>query len=158
HNEVQYWQADPWRPLSQRVHVPDELINTDERPWMLSNAPYFLTATGRRASLNAFDPHHPDRLRATLALPKNNSFSAWVQSNDGKSLALGDGGGRVFLVDLASRKFRQLPMPEGGNVTWLAFSRDDAWLGAARQDGAAFAFDVARGTLLHSGQMRHDVA
>jgi WD40 repeat protein len=91
-----------------------------------------------------------------IAELKDKRFTAWQESHDGKTLALGDEDGRVYLVDLDSRKTRPLPVPAGSQVTWVAFSEDDAWFAAARQDGAAFAFDAATGNALHSGELRHD--
>ena len=153
----QYWQADPWQPLSAFTQMGREA--TEDQPvWMLRNPRFSLQPTGSESTIKPFDVHLPGALQAPLKLPPSNSFSAWAESSDGATLALGDGGGRVFLVDLATRAARKLPMPAGRDVTWLAFSNDDAWLAAARRDGAAFAFDVGTGALLNSGQMQHDVA
>src|SRR4029079_2722516 len=44
----------------------------------------------------------------------------------------------------------------GHQVTWIAFSEDDAWLGAVQASGAAFAFDVASGNSLVAGQMLNE--
>jgi len=156
-HELQYWQADPWQPLSTLTPLQGE-ATLDLPALLLRNPRFNLQLTGSSAVIKPFDGHRPGTLQAPLKLPPSNSFSAWAESGDGATLALGDGGGRVFLVDLATRDARQLPMPAGREVTWLSFSRDNAWLAAARRDGAAFVFDVSSGALLISGQMQHDVA
>ena len=91
-----------------------------------------------------------------VALPADTSISAWVGSDDGVTLALGDTKGRVFLLDIATQKLRQLPMPLGREVSWLAFSEDDAWLAAVRIGGQVFAFDVASGEPLNSDPIHLD--
>jgi len=51
---------------------------------------------------------------------------------------------------------RQLPTPRSREITWLAFSEDDAWLAAVTWDGYAYAFDVGSGNPLVAGQMQQD--
>lgn len=91
------------------------------------------------------------------------AITAWAESNDGAALALGDSRGHVFLVDLATRVARQLPTPSGREVTWVAFSQDDAWLAVTRWDGATFVFDTHSADPVHAGQIQngfeaHEVA
>jgi WD40 repeat protein len=151
----QYWQVEPWQPLS--LPAATEGL-ADEEVWLLRSGRLALHTASSQSTLRGFDPRHPGKLHAALPLPRHSSFSAHAESPDGSLMALGDGDGRVVLVDLATQSARQLPVPAGRDVTWLAFSDDGAWLAAARRDGSAFAFDTTTGTLLHSGQMQHNVA
>ena len=155
HRQAQLWQVDPWRPVS--ILVPEAPTHGIEASaWMLGPDARLLASLNRdMAGLQLYD-----RLRLAtprqVALPPDAIVHAWTESGDGSTLALGDTKGRVFLLDLAAKRLRQLATPLGSEVTWLAFSEDDAWLAAARHDGAAFAFDVASGDQLTSNQMQHD--
>jgi len=149
--EVQLWQVDPWRavsPLAPVTPVPQV------QPLILGRGAPFAAYT-KHASQNfeMFDPRNPAR-RLPIEWPAHGSISSWAESGDGKSLALGDNAGRVFVLDLATRVARVLPTPRGQDIAWLAFSEDDAWLAACGLDGAIHAFDVASGDPLVSGQMR----
>ena len=153
--ELQTWQVEPWRPVSPLVATGD---SGGRRPlaWMLGRGARFAaTMSNLMVELDIYDPR---RLTAPkrVDLPADTIVLAWAESGNGSTLALGDARGRVFLVDLATQNVRQLPTPIGREVTWLAFSEDDAWLAAVCVDGAAFAFDVASGDPLNSGQMHHE--
>ena len=151
-HEVQQWQVEPWHPRSTLT-----VSGTD------FTLPYLLLNDGSGGVLmhsslddvERFDQHHTDVSRK-LALPPHETVTAWTLSGDGKSVALGDSDGQVYLVDLAANKTRQLPIPTGRDVTWLEFSEDDSWIAIARRDGAAYAFEAASGVPLHSGQLQHD--
>ena len=152
-NQVQLWQTEPWRPLSPLVEVGR---TNAENYWLLDpQLRYALNTDQSMVGLELYDPrsltkHH------LLQLPPHESISAWIESHDGSRLALGTSDGQVIIVDLGNLSARKLPGPAGGNVSWLAFSEDDAWLAAVRRDGAAFAFDLASGDLIHTGFLQHD--
>jgi WD40 repeat protein len=151
--QVQLWQVDPWRPLSGLS--PDDRYNA-EAYWLLG---FKLQAAFKVGANNGLIiTHDPRRLVNAQALkfPAHESFTAWSESGDGMRLALGTSNGQVFIVDLVTRIARPLSSPTGGEVRWLSFSEDDAWLAIARRDGTAFVYDVASGEPLHSGQMQHD--
>jgi WD40 repeat protein len=153
HRKAQLWHVEPWRPLSRLV---DDASSNAQPYWLLDPKLRFAFKLGQNNGIvNAFDPLRLTGPRA-LTFPAHETFSAWSESADGKQLALGASNGQVFMVDLASLKVRQLPSPIGSEVRWLSFSEDDAWLAVARREGAAFAFDVASGEPLQSGQMQHD--
>jgi WD40 repeat protein len=149
---MQLWQVEPWRPLSpladgRMIKIPDDVVLDPDLRFALD--------FGESASApQLFDPRRMTKPRP-LALPPHESFSAWAESANGAELALGTSNGQVILIDPVTLAARQLPAPAGSEVTWLAFSEDDAWLAATRRDGSAFAFDVASGDLLHAGQMQH---
>ena len=150
-DKIQFWQVDPWKPLSPLVEK-----GLDREITLLSRDGHELIGIGNgQSTLNFYDPHTLAPT-AHIALPPTEGLSAWAQSSDGNHLAFGDFQGRVFVLDMTTRKLRQLPTPNGREVTWVAFSEDDAWLGAVRWDGAAYAFDVATGNPLNAGQMQHD--
>jgi serine/threonine protein kinase/WD40 repeat protein len=148
---LQYWQTSPWRPLAPSV--PGESLF---QPWLVDpQGRYALRFAVRLAHLEFHSL--PALLRTdVLKLPHDAGVSAWALSRDGDTLALGDFEGRVFLVDVPTRRVRALPNARGREVVWLAFSEDDGWLASASYDGNVFAFDVASGDALHGGQMRHD--
>jgi WD40 repeat protein len=149
---TQLWQVEPWRPLSALVPGLDLMGAL----WVLDPRLRYAVQFGRNMSeLRLFDPHHLETPRS-VALPPHESFSAWATAHDGSHLAIGTTNGQTFLIDMRSLAARQIPGPLGSRVTWLSFSEDDAWLAAARSDGSAFAYDVASGEQLHSGQMRAD--
>ncbi|MGA9343008.1 MAG: WD40 repeat domain-containing protein, partial [Rhodanobacteraceae bacterium] len=153
HDRVQLWQVEPWRPLS---NLAPELVINGIRQWILDPHLRYALQFGRNMSeLLLFDPHHLDTPRA-VPLPPHESFTAWSASRDGASLALGTSNGEILLLDPRDLRVRELPGPLGSPVTWLSFSADDAWLAVARSDGAALAYDVASGELLHAGQMQAD--
>ncbi|MCE5232127.1 MAG: WD40 repeat domain-containing serine/threonine protein kinase [Mizugakiibacter sp.] len=151
--QSQLWQLDPWRPLSSLGPTPE---GRDFMPWKLSPDGRFaatLSVAMRTLSLYRLPDLATPR---TVRLPGGASISAWAFSGDGNRMALGDFEGRVFLLDARTLAQRQLATPGGREVSWIAFSEDDAWLAAATRDGAAYAFDVATGNPLVSGQMQHD--
>jgi len=150
----QAWQVDPWRPISS--FFPVQWANRAANPILIGlGAHHVVHFSSSMSGLVVMDLGvHP--VAHEIAELKDKRFTAWQESHDGKTLALGDEDGRVYLVDLDSRITRTLPLPAGSDVTWVAFSEDDAWFAAARQDGAAFAFDAATGNPLHSGELRHN--
>ncbi|HEY8010578.1 MAG TPA: WD40 repeat domain-containing serine/threonine-protein kinase [Rudaea sp.] len=152
-SEVQFWQVKPWRPVSDH---PDPNPIDPNLPWLLTqNGHLGLRFSNTNLELERFDPRQLS-VSQPIQLPSHDVATAWRESGDGSQLALGDAYGSVFLIDLKTFAARQLPMPAGREITWLEFSEDSAWLGVADQDGAAYAFDVASGTALHSGQMQND--
>ena len=155
HRQAQLWQVEPWRPVSVLVsETPAHGI--EARFWMLGPNARLLASLDRdMTGLQLYDARNLARSRH-VALPVQTTIHAWAESGDGTTLALGDANGRVFVLDLATLHLRQLPTPLGREVNWLAFSEDDVWLAAVRQDGAAFAFSVASGDQLTSNQMQHD--
>jgi len=150
----QAWQVDPWRPISS--FFPVQWANRAANPILIGlGAHHVVHFSSSMSGLVVMDLGvHP--VAHEIAELKDKRFTAWQESHDGKTLALGDEDGRVYLVDLDSRITRPLPLPAGSVVTWVAFSEDDAWFAAARQDGAAFAFDAVTGNPLHTGELRHD--
>jgi WD40 repeat protein len=152
----QLWQVSPWRALGPRS--PPMLQAT---PWLVVPDGQTLAFLDMPSKLVLFRGRDFSR-RQPVLLPGNSDVSAWMASSDGRWLAVGDFEGRVFLLDLReadpARALHALPTPPGREVAWLAFSEDDAWLAAATQDGTAYAFDVASGEPLASGQMQHDFA
>jgi len=89
-----------------------------------------------------------------IALPGDGGISAWTLSGDGRSLALGDFDGNVLLLDVATLALRRLPLPRGREITWLAFSEDDAWLATAEFYGQVQVIDVTAGDVLVGVGMR----
>ncbi len=150
----QAWQVDPWRPISNFFSIDRE--NKVSNPILIGpGGRHMVHFSASMSGLVVMDLG-VQSVEHEIAELKDKRFTAWQESHDGKTLALGDEDGRVYLVDLDSRITRSLPLPAGSQVTWVAFSEDDAWFAAARQDGAAFAFDAASGNPLHSGELRHD--
>ena len=151
HGQVQLWQVDPWRPLGPLESVRRNNV------WeaLLGRAARFLAEKREDGDgyLTLRDPRGGGPARPVAGLRA--AVTAWAESADGRLLAIGDARGRLYLVDVGTRALRQLPTPSGREITWIAFSEDDQWLAAARWDGAAFAFDVATGDPLHSGQLQH---
>jgi WD40 repeat protein len=149
----QLWQVEPWQPLS-----PRERFNAAQNAMSWIVADDGRTAIHFRASgsgITVVDARHPRQVRNVEAL-SDKHITAWQASHDGAYVAAGDDDGRVHLVDVKTGTARPLSLPSGSEVTWLAFSEDDAWCAVARHDGDAFAFDVASGNMLHSGLLRHD--
>jgi WD40 repeat protein len=151
-NQVQLWQVAPWKPLSA---VGSEARDFSQPYWLAPDA-----SIGIGLIKSVGEVHRFDLRRAVLAgqieIPRHESLTAWSANRAARLLALGDADGRVFLLDLRTLRARALPIPTGRDVTWLAFSEDDAWLAVARLDGAAYVFDVEAGVPLHSGQMQHE--
>ncbi len=155
HRDVQLWQVEPWQPIS--TLVPDTPAHGIEaETWMLGRDAHWIASLGHH--MGGLQLYDRKQLAAPtpVALPADTSISAWVGSDDGGTLALGDTKGRVFLLDIATQKLRHLPMPLGREVSWLAFSEDDAWLAAVRIGGQVFAFDVASGEPLNSDPIHLD--
>ena len=152
-NQVQLWQVEPWRALSDKATKQEHLA----LPWLVGRDLRYAMSLpgGSYKDLLVYDPRKLGSPRNVM-LPPATQPSAWEENNAGSVLALGDSAGRVLLVDTGNGSVRTLPTPLGLNVTALAFSEDDAWVAAVRRDGSAFAFDVATGNPLNSGQMQHD--
>ena len=153
---MQVWQVAPWKALSG-LTLPNLAHNAGEfLPWQLgpggSYAATFKIAFREMLWFARSQWSQPISIR----FPGDAGISAWNHSHDGRWLALGDYEGRVFLLDTRTHALRTLPTSRGREITWLAFSEDDAWMAAASWDGLVYAFDVARGESLVSGQMRHD--
>jgi len=151
-DDLQLWQVDPWRPLGPARHKPRSNL------WaaLLGRGGHFVAEKEDDANgfLTLRDPRTTAAAQPVAGLGA--APTAWAESHDGAWLAVGDSRGHVYVVDTATRVARPLPTPSGREVTWIAFSEDDAWLAAVRWDGAAFAFDVASGDPLHAGQIQHD--
>lgn len=155
---TQLWQvpqlpSTQWRPLSALAAA-----QADFQPWLLDPRGRFAISLGLGLrQLTFYDL--PDLATAHVVnLPGNAGVAAWTLSGDGKTLALGDFEGRIFLLDTATRALRTLPTTRGREITWIAFSEDDAWLATASFDGTVHAFDVASGDSLVAGEMGHDYA
>jgi WD40 repeat protein len=149
--QIQFWQVDPWQPLSPLVAQ-----DFDREVMILSRDGSKLIGIGNaQKTLSFYDPRTM-ALTTRIALPPTQGLSAWAESGDGRHFAFGDFQGRVFVLDATTGTLRQVPTSTGREVTWVAFSEDDAWLAAVRWDGAAYAFDVATGESLNAGQMQHD--
>ncbi|MBS0569757.1 MAG: protein kinase [Proteobacteria bacterium] len=148
---AQLWQVDPWKPLSKA-----ELRHSSGDPWLLTRGGrYAVHFRQGMTGLTVEDPRNPAAAHEIEALA-NKRFTAWQESHDGSHVALGDEDGHLYLVDLKSLAVRTFPIPAGSEVTWIAFSEDDAWCAVARSGGDAFAFDVATGNSLHAGPLQHD--
>jgi WD40 repeat protein len=150
-SEVQLWQVEPWKPLSalrleHRTGVWEEFLGRNGR----------FVATEEEDVAGFLRLRDARDLSVSKPVALQGAVTAWAENSTGSLLATGDSGGRLYLIDTATRALRQLPTPSGREVTWVAFSEDDAWLAAARWDGAAFAFDVASGSPLNSGQMQNE--
>jgi len=153
HEQIQLWQVEPWRQLSPLLAESE--VKGRQMGWALGrDARFTIGFESGNPWPDLYDPRNLNIIRP-VTHPQV-TLSAWAESADGSALALGDASGRMFLVDLRNSTMRQLPTPLGREVTWLAFSEDDAWLAAARWDGAAYAFNVATGEPLNAGQMQHD--
>jgi WD40 repeat protein len=151
-SQVQLWQVEPWMPRSALIEeTGDQRVFSwlpgrgGKRAW---------TFPGGSPTLSMRDMG-PDGRQLPVTLPYGAQLTAGAEDHDGSKLALGDSTGRVYLLDIASNALRQLATPFGTRIRWLSFSEDDAWLAAVREDGSAFAFDVAGGNSLNSGLMQH---
>lgn len=151
--ETQVWQVDPWRPMSRLTPAEHDFL-----PWLVDPRARFAVSLGtamRRVTFYEL----PDLSKSyPVAFPGNAGISAWALSGDGRTLALGDFEGRVFLLDTRTRALRTLPTARGREITWISFSEDDAWLASASFDGVVLAFDVASGDSLIAGGMSHEFA
>ena len=143
--------SEQWRLLSALAPAQVDFL-----PWLIDPKGRFVIALGlAMRQLDFYDL--PDLSRPhSVNLPGNAGISAWALSGDGRTLALGDFEGRVFLLDTATRTLHALPAARGREITWISFSEDNAWLAIASFDGAVLAFDVASGDSLVAGQMSHD--
>jgi WD40 repeat protein len=152
HDQVQLWQAEPWRPLS--ALTPE--LQIGGILWILDPQLRYAVQFGRTLTeLRLFNPRRLDAPRP-LPLPPHGPFTAWAASHDDALLAVGTSSGQIFLIDMHSHAVRQIPGPLSSRVTWLSFSEDDAWLAAAHSNGSAFAYDTASGEQLHAGPMQAD--
>lgn len=155
--KAQLWQVAPWKQLSaQTIVTGSDKGLSDYYPMQVGpGAGYVALLRPASREMLWFTP--PDMRRPrSIRFPGDAGISAWNPSRDGRWLALGDLEGRVFLMDTRTLELRTLPTSRGREITWLAFSEDDAWLAAASHDGLVYAFDVEHGDSLVSGQMRHD--
>jgi WD40 repeat protein len=152
-NTGQYWQVEPWQPLSTR-----EYFNGSQSAvgWTAGgDGRHAITFRQSQKGIRIIDTRHPGSARLIEAV-NDRQVSAWQESHDGARLAIGDDNGHVDIVDVKAATARTLPLPAGSAVTWIAFSEDDAWVAVARHDGDALAFDVASGNPLHSGLLQHE--
>lgn len=147
----QLWQVEPWRALSPIGPKTDQLT-----PWLFGpGARYAAFLDTGMLSVYLYrlpDLSHPRK----IDLPGTAGVSAWSRSKAGRWLALGDFEGRVYVLETSAGKVRLFPTPRGREVTWVAFSEDDAWLAVATRDGTAYAFDVNSGNPLIAGQIHQD--
>jgi hypothetical protein len=151
---VQLWQVSPWTPRSELVPAPTG--QADALPWLITGDDRHALALGagmRRLHVYALPGLRPLH---TLEFPADAGVSAWALSPGGGQAAVGDGEGRVFLLDLGSGALRALPSARGHEISWLAFSADGGWLVSAGGDGRVHAFDAATGDPLVSGSMEHE--
>jgi serine/threonine protein kinase/WD40 repeat protein len=148
-SHAQIWRVNPWQAISPPLYQ-----DYHDESFLLERHGTVAMAVGLgQDTLTLLDP----RTLHSLTDPKLMSkfgIHAWAQSNDGKQFAYGDLEGRIFLMDAGTHALRQLPTPVGREVNWLSFSEDDAWVAAVRQDGAAYAFDVAKGDRINAGEMQ----
>jgi WD40 repeat protein len=148
--EFQLWSSDPWKPLSG---VMQHRGYAEWAGFLGRNARYVAIKEGAPGFLSLRDPRDLSRSKP---VPLHAAVTAWAENKAGSLLAVGDSKGHLFLVDVASGGVRQLSAPSGREVAWIAFSEDDAWLGAVQASGAAFAFDVASSNSLVAGQMLNE--
>ncbi|HMM68492.1 MAG TPA: serine/threonine-protein kinase, partial [Dokdonella sp.] len=152
--QVQLWQVAPWKPLSPRF---DESDQQRTFAWLLGRGGrHAWTLPGGSSTLSIRDMQATREPRVvSVKLPAGTQLTAWTENHSGSQLAIGDSTGRVFILELASFVLRPLATPFGTRIRWLAFSEDDAWLAAAREDGSTFAFEAASGISLNAGLMQH---
>ena len=151
---VQAWQVDPWRPLSPRI-TPRTAASAEPIPWMLS-------ADGRHA-FALVDDQRAVEVYATAGMrlvrryqpQPRTRISAWAVDPANALLALGDGEGRLRLLELAGGAARLLPTARGERISWIGFDGSGAWLAAGAEDGRVHAFDAASGEPLVRGSMQH---
>ena len=88
----------------------------------------------------------PMRLVATFADPGSAGVYAVAFSPDGRTLAMGDGGGSTYLWDVATRsRIATLTDPGSGGVNAVAFSPVGKTLATGDGDGSTYLWDVATG-------------
>jgi WD40 repeat protein len=151
-SQIQLWQVEPWKPRSAPI---DEHGDQRVFSWLIGRGgAHAWTFPGGSPTLSMREMR-PDARQVPVSLPFGTQLTAWGEDHAGSMLALGDSTGRVYLLEVASNSLRQLATPFGTRIRWLSFSEDDAWLAAVREDGSAFAFDVAAGNSLNSGLMQH---
>ncbi|MEO7323447.1 MAG: WD40 repeat domain-containing serine/threonine protein kinase [Dokdonella sp.] len=148
---IQLWQTSPWKALSPLV-VKGNNIKTA----ILSRDGQHVYAIGSAQNSVAIYDSRTLANPESIALPTVEGISAWAESANGAYLALGDFQGSIFLLDTKIKKARQLSAPPGREVTWIAFSEDDAWVAAVRWDGSAYAFVADSGNPLNAGLMKQD--
>jgi hypothetical protein len=147
--QAQLWQVAPWKPLS----ALDE-AEVDFLPMLVDPRGRFVLDLGlamRQVTVRAVPSLEVQR---RFSLGYDVGVSAWALSGDGDTLALGDFEGRLFLVDTRDWNVRALPATRGRELTWIAFSEDDAWVAAVGFDGMVQAFDARSGDVLVSGRMQ----
>jgi WD40 repeat protein len=151
--ELELWRTRPWQRIG-----PGPPIGSGVVSWRLDDKARF--AFGLGVAMRPFTLHDlsGETAPTTYEFADEAGISAWTQSGDGRLLALGDFGGRIFLLDLDSGQWRHLPATRAREVTWLAFSEDDAWIAGATFDGSLTLFDAGSGDPIAAGEMRVDFA
>lgn len=145
---IELWRTVPWTRVSE---VGDS--GAQDLGWLLTNDGRSAFSLG--SAMRGLRWHDlTDDDSRLVAVPGDAGISAWMLSGDGRHLALGDFSGSVFLLDTASLELRQLPVQRGREITWLAFSEDDAWLATAEFDGLVQVVDLSGGDLLIGTGMR----
>ncbi|MGH8029177.1 MAG: hypothetical protein ACREO3_04485, partial [Arenimonas sp.] len=149
----QLWQVQPWKPLSAPGQAEPDFL-----PWLVDPHGRFALHLG--VAMRELTVHAMPTLEVARRLQVSGTvgISAWALSRDGRTLALGDFAGRMFLVDTIDWNVRALPATRGRELTWIAFSEDDAWVAAVGFDGMVQGFDVRTGDALVSGRMQADFA
>jgi WD40 repeat protein len=148
--EIQFWQVQPWHALAAAFKQ-----GPDEETMLIDSDAEHLIGIGMAAqSLTFYESRTANERRTRIALPVNQSISAWAESPDAKLFAFGNVRGGLWVFDKATKALRQLPTPFGSVATTVAFSDDGAWLAMGRKDGAVYAFDVASGDPINTGEMQ----
>ena len=148
--QIQAWSTDPWRPVAALTPTSPEYD-----PFLLSHERVMWLGTAMR-KLYVTSLHALQSPRLLDSTPGDAGISAWAMSDDGRTIALGDFEGRLFLLDTDTWTLRPLATSRSREITWVAFSEDDQWVAAVSWDGAAYAFDVRSGDSLIAGQVRQD--
>ncbi len=156
--QMQLWQVEPWQVVPQKRGgtTPVFIRGYQSNAMLLGPDARSVAMVGSNFRMLAV--YDPRKLKSPtrINLPPTPGLSAMAEDRNGSKLALGDYAGRVLIVDMNTYKVRPLPTPPGREIRWIAFSEDGEWLAAARADGAAYAFDVATGNPLMSGQIQLD--